>query len=126
MEHSKGLEVHAIKPFNKALRVLNARWLPEPKHPASPRKHVSPKEHSVHDAGRRPVTSCLGQRATVGSMQNHETLTVTTAEAARLLGISRNLAYEAARRGEIPTIRIGRRILVPLAALERLLSDRDR
>ncbi|MFZ1123623.1 MAG: helix-turn-helix domain-containing protein [Candidatus Baltobacteraceae bacterium] len=59
-------------------------------------------------------------------MQNHETLTVTTAEAARLLGISRNLAYEAARRGEIPTIRIGRRILVPLAALERLLSDRDR
>ncbi|MGP6192347.1 MAG: helix-turn-helix domain-containing protein [Vulcanimicrobiaceae bacterium] len=46
-------------------------------------------------------------------MQNRATLTVTTAEAARLLGISRNLAYEAARRGEIPTIRIGRRILVP-------------
>ena len=30
-------------------------------------------------------------------MQNHATLTVTTAEAARLLGISRNVAYEAAR-----------------------------
>jgi excisionase family DNA binding protein len=59
-------------------------------------------------------------------MQNHATLTVTPAEAARLLGISRNLAYEAARRGEIPTIRIGRRILVPIAALERLLSERER
>jgi excisionase family DNA binding protein len=59
-------------------------------------------------------------------MLNHEALTVTTAEAARLLGISRNLAYEAARRGEIPTIRIGRRILVPIAALERLLSERER
>jgi excisionase family DNA binding protein len=78
------------------------------------------------NAGCRPVTSCLGHRATVGSMQNHATLTVTTAEAARLLGISRNLAYEAARRGEIPTIRIGRRILVPIAALERLLSERER
>jgi excisionase family DNA binding protein len=59
-------------------------------------------------------------------MQDHATLTVTAAEAARLLGISRNLAYEAARRGEIPTIRIGRRILVPIAALERLLSERER
>jgi excisionase family DNA binding protein len=57
-------------------------------------------------------------------MQHNATLTVTTAEAARLLGISRNLAYEAARRGEIPTIRIGRRILVPIAALERLISER--
>ncbi len=61
-----------------------------------------------------------------GDMQNHATLTVTTAEAARLLGISRNLAYEAARRGEIPTIRIGRRILVPIAGLERLLSERKK
>jgi excisionase family DNA binding protein len=53
-------------------------------------------------------------------------LTVTTPKAARLLGISRNLAYEAVRRGEIPTIRIGRRILVPIVALERLLSERAR
>lgn len=48
--------------------------------------------------------------------------TVTVSEAAGRLGIGRNAAYEAARRGEIPTIRIGKRILVPLAALERLLS----
>ena len=40
----------------------------------------------------------------------------------RLGGIGRNQAYEAARRGEIPTIRIGKRILVPVAALDRLLS----
>ena len=31
-------------------------------------------------------------------------------------------AYEAAKRDEIPTIRIGRRLLVPLAALERMLT----
>jgi excisionase family DNA binding protein len=43
-------------------------------------------------------------------------------EAAKLLGVGRNQAYEAAQRGEIPTIKIGKRILVPRAALERLLA----
>lgn len=51
-----------------------------------------------------------------------ERLTLTVEEAATLLGISRASAYEAVRQGEIPAIRIGRRILVPKAALERLLS----
>jgi excisionase family DNA binding protein len=52
-----------------------------------------------------------------------ERLTVTVEEAARLLGIGRNSAYEAVRRGEIPAIRIGKRFVVPKAALERMLSD---
>lgn len=47
---------------------------------------------------------------------------VTVNEAAVMLRISRGAAYEAARRKEIPTIRIGRRLLVPLAALERMLA----
>ena len=49
--------------------------------------------------------------------------TYTLAEAARRLGISRTLAYEAANRGELPVCRIGRRMLVPRAALARLLSE---
>ena len=51
-----------------------------------------------------------------------ERQTLTVVEAARVLGIARNSAYEAARVGLIPTIRIGRRLLVPRAALERLLA----
>ncbi len=51
-----------------------------------------------------------------------ERLTWTVEEAAATLGISRAFAYEAVRRGEIPSIRIGRRVLVPRAALERLLD----
>lgn len=51
-----------------------------------------------------------------------ETLTVTVEAAARLLGIGRGSAYDAARRGELPTIRIGRRLLVPLAALNAMLA----
>jgi excisionase family DNA binding protein len=46
----------------------------------------------------------------------------TLNEVAAILRISRGSAYEAAKRKEIPTIRIGRRLLVPSAALERLLS----
>ena len=49
-------------------------------------------------------------------------LTLTISEAAKLLGIGRNLAYEAARTGELPTVVIGRRILVPVVVLERLLG----
>jgi excisionase family DNA binding protein len=50
-------------------------------------------------------------------------LTYTLAEVAQQLGISRWLAYEAAHRGELPVCRIGRRMLVPRAALLRLLDQ---
>ncbi len=52
-----------------------------------------------------------------------ESLTYSVEEAARVLGIGRNGAYEAVRRGDIPSIRIGKRYLIPKAALERLLSS---
>lgn len=51
---------------------------------------------------------------------------LTVAEAAEALGISRALAYELVRRGEIPAVRLGRRIVVPRDALERLLEARSR
>jgi excisionase family DNA binding protein len=48
--------------------------------------------------------------------------TMSVPEAGRVLGVGRNAAYEAARRGEIPTIKIGRLRRVPVAALERMLD----
>jgi excisionase family DNA binding protein len=53
---------------------------------------------------------------------SNERQTLTITEASKALGVSRNKAYEAARRGEIPTIKIGKRILVPVAALARMLQ----
>lgn len=47
----------------------------------------------------------------------------TVNEARVKLGISRGLMYEAIRQGQIPSIRVGRRILIPRAALERLLEE---
>jgi excisionase family DNA binding protein len=49
--------------------------------------------------------------------------TVTVLQAASRLGIGRALGYEAVRTGQIPSIRIGKRILVPKAALARLMTE---
>ena len=49
--------------------------------------------------------------------------THTVAQAAEKLGISRNSAYAGVARGEIPVIRVGKRLLVPRAALEALLAS---
>jgi excisionase family DNA binding protein len=52
-----------------------------------------------------------------------ERRTVSVPESAQMLGISPNAAYEAIRRGELPHLRIGRRVVVPLAALAKLLGE---
>lgn len=55
-------------------------------------------------------------------MDNRKTLSVP--EAGRLyFGLGKNASYEAARRGDIPSIRIGGRIRVPVVALERMLEE---
>jgi excisionase family DNA binding protein len=48
--------------------------------------------------------------------------TFTVEEAGEICGISRPSAYAAAKNGALPTVRIGRRYIVPRHALERLLS----
>lgn len=49
----------------------------------------------------------------------------TIEEVAALLGISRGLAYEGARAGTIPTVRVGRRLLVPRATFDKLFPSGD-
>ena len=51
-----------------------------------------------------------------------ERLTLTVEEAGELLGISRALAYEMARTGRLPTLRFGKRIVVPKKAIESMLE----
>ena len=53
-------------------------------------------------------------------------VTITVPEAARVLRISRDGAYRAVAAGELPSLRLGRRIVVPVPALIRLLgADSD-
>jgi len=54
--------------------------------------------------------------------ENHERVTFTVEETAKLLGIGRQLAYDRVRTGQIPAIRLGRRLVVPRRALERLIE----
>ena len=51
--------------------------------------------------------------------------TLSVPEAAQVLGISRSLAYEMARIGRLPTIRFGKRLVVPRPALERMLEQSE-
>ena len=50
--------------------------------------------------------------------------TLTVPEAGRVyFDLGRNASYEAARRGDIPTIKIGRLLRVPVGAMERKLEE---
>lgn len=53
--------------------------------------------------------------------QRQQTLSVE--EAGEVLGISRSSAFQAAANGELPVIRIGKRLLVPRHALEQMLGE---
>ena len=54
-----------------------------------------------------------------------ERKTLTVVEAAKILGIGRNTAYELARQGKLPgALRLGRRILVSRQALEAFLEGK--
>ncbi|MFC1968719.1 helix-turn-helix domain-containing protein [Chloroflexota bacterium] len=52
-----------------------------------------------------------------------EKLVLTVEEARQQLRLSRGSMYEAVRCGQIPSIRVGRRILIPRAALQRLFEE---
>ncbi len=65
----------------------------------------------------------------ISTNQSNSRKTLTVEEAARELGIGRGLAYEAARTtgniAGVPVLRVGRRMLIGRAALERVLVGRE-
>lgn len=68
-----------------------------------------------------------GQQSQVPSIESEGDLprgrlTLSVTEAAGRLGISRGLAYELVARGELPALRLGNRILIPVVALEDFVA----
>ena len=49
-------------------------------------------------------------------------LCITVPEAAIMLGISRNFAYELVKQGKLPVVKFGKRLLIPRLALEKMLE----
>jgi excisionase family DNA binding protein len=56
------------------------------------------------------------------SQENDRRLVYEVPEAGEMLGLTRNASYDAAKRGDIPTIRIGKLIRVPKAAFHQMLE----
>lgn len=71
----------------------------------SPQTGPAPRRSTPNAKAALAVTDVVGRA------------TITVAEAADLLGVGRSAAYEAARRGQLPTRRVGRKLLVPVPAL---------
>ncbi len=53
---------------------------------------------------------------------NDQRLVLSVEETAGLLGISRAFAYELVARGDIPSLRLGRRVVVPRVSVEELVE----
>ena len=58
-----------------------------------------------------------------GKEENVERETISLVEAGQILGIGRSTAYELARQGKLPVLRLGRKLLVPRVALKRMLAE---
>jgi excisionase family DNA binding protein len=67
-------------------------------------------------------TSSPGASDQAEHLAQVERRTISVEEAGRILGVSRGAAYAYARDGSIPTIRLGKRLLVPKAAIEKMLN----
>jgi excisionase family DNA binding protein len=55
-------------------------------------------------------------------MSENKKLCYTVPEAAKMLGISRNYAYELVRTGQLPYVKFGKRLLIPRIQLEKMLD----
>jgi hypothetical protein len=75
----------------------------------------SPVTHLETEMDRAKLAACTG------TLSTPKTLTVPDAGWV-YFGLSRPAAYAAAKRGDFPTIRIGRRLMVPVKALEAMLE----
>ena len=70
---------------------------------------------------------CVGGDGASGDNANPragtvEPLVYSVAEAAALLGISKDLAYDLIATGDLPSLRFGRRVVVPRSALRALVE----
>lgn len=79
------------------------------------------------DTGTQPAVPSqednAPDRTSGAGSEKHKYILTIPAAGRKFFGIGKSASYEAARRGQIPTIRIGRRLFVPLAAVENMLAD---
>ena len=62
------------------------------------------------------------ERDSTSVIEPPERKTLTVEEVQKILGLGKNQVYQAIRKNQIPAIQIGRRLLVPKAAIDRMLA----
>lgn len=90
------------------------------------RGHTQPRQgNDQRDARREKLAQSTGEVCPPITLADIRHLAVIRVwpEAAELLGISKASAYRAAEEGTIPTLKVGRRLLVPVPRLLALLGD---
>ena len=84
-----------------------------------PKPAMSSPSAPSHSTASRPSDDSLPRQVDM----KPEKRTCSVEEAAEIVGISRSKAYECVRDGTLPSIRFGRRIVVPVSALLQLIGD---
>ena len=90
--------------------------------------HSVSKHPAVHGAGGEVDPDPQGSNGTGrhdSVVDSNHRLVYSVPEAARLLDISRAFAYELVAHGDLPVLRLGRRLLVPKVALMALVEAGD-
>jgi excisionase family DNA binding protein len=79
---------------------------------------------SPPSANRRPSSRRHGESSAAGTLADVTELppTISVEHAAKLLGVSRSAAYRAVAAGQLPNLRLGRRIYIPTARLLAMLG----
>jgi excisionase family DNA binding protein len=79
---------------------------------------------STEDTDMSSNRTVIAESDPVGAGAQRATkLALSVEEAAALLGVSKWLAYELVAQGKLPALRLGRRLVVPRVALERMLEQ---
>lgn len=101
----------------------------QPPHDTVPNEHTDRRNCTSENGTGRPGT--LAPASDTRSRVNDEQSggerpqprhTLTVLEVAQILDVSDDAVYDAAGRGEIPSIRVGRRVLIPTAKLADMLG----
>jgi excisionase family DNA binding protein len=92
--------------------------------PANPRRAAAQPPPAPTDgpSGTEPTSVSAPPAVPPPAPAESTRLVLTVAEAAELLGISRAFAYELVARGEVPSLRLGRRVVVPRVQLLALVD----
>jgi excisionase family DNA binding protein len=69
-----------------------------------------------------PATQVADKRVTSSSSDNREPLAISVDEAAALAGVSRSLLYDEMVAGRLAWAKIGKRRVIPIAALRSWLD----